>query len=374
MSEIQRKRIRLHANGEIVRIGILGCGPRAMQMARITKLVPECCRLAAMSDPQEEALKNAGTAFPEIRLFKSSDELLDSGLVDAVITEIPPSVHTEYVVKALDRGIHVLGEIPCVDSIEEGELLWKKVNESKAMYMCASNPNYRNKTLFLMKLKEMDLLGKVAYIETEYMHDMRSLKDNWRKTYESCRYCTHSLAPVLQLIEEDFTAVSCMSTYDRIGCGRTHNAMAALLHTRNNIVVRFLTAFSLPYRGPAHTTRIMAEKAIVILCNEKARLWLKGLNDFSSQNDFLEIPLTPTDSSRPIGLPILDEELFKAAHYGHNGSDIVMLKDFAGAILEGKPAPIGIREGLAMTLPGIYAAESAREGGALKEIIYPWSK
>ena len=359
---------------EVVRIGILGCGPRAMQMARITKLVPENCLLTAMSDPQEAAMNNARSAFPEIKVFKSSDELLDSGLADAVITEIPPSVHTEYVIKALDRGIHVLGEIPCVDSLEEGELLWKKVNSSKALYMCGSNPNYRAKTAFLMKLKEMDLLGKIAYIETEYMHDMRTLKDNWRKTYESCRYCTHSLGPVLQLIKEEFTAVSCMSTYDQIGCGRTHNAMAALLHTRSNIVVRFLTAFALPYRGPAHTTKIMAEKGIVELYNEKARLWLTGLNEFSAQNNFLEIPLTPVGSSRPASLPIIDEELFKAAHYGHNGCDILMLKDFTNAILNGKPSPIGIREGLAMTLPGIFAAESAREGGVLKEIKYPWSK
>ena len=57
----------------------------------------------------------------------------------------------------------------------------------------------------------------------------------------------------------------------------------------------------------------------------------------------------------------------------HNGSDNLMLKDFAEAILNGKTSPIGIREGLAMTLPGIFAAESAREGGALKQIKYPWS-
>ena len=165
-----------------------------------------------------------------------------------------------------------------------------------------------------------------------------------------------------------------MSTFDRIGCGRSHNAMACLLHTPNNVVVRFLTAFALPYHGPAHTTRIMAEKGIVELYNEKVRLWLKGLNEFSSQNDFLEIPLTPQSDARPISMRIIDEDIFQLAGHGHNGSDILMLKDFADAILNGKPSPVGIREGLAMTLPGIYAAESARDGGALKEIKYPWSK
>ena len=362
-------------NGK-VNLGIAGCGPRGMQMARIAKLLPECCVLTAMSDPGEMALARAGEAFPEIKRFRSTDEMLDSGLIDALITEIPPEIHTEYVVKALDRGIHVLGEIPCVDSIEEGEYLWRKVNASKAIYMCGSNPNYRAKTQFILKLRDLGLLGRIAYIETEYAHGSGDpVKEiTWRTAYESCRYCTHSLGPVLALTGEEFTAVSCMSTHDRLGNGRAHNVMSALLHTKDNLVVRLLTAFGVPTYGPRHTTRIFAEKANVWLYNEKASVCFKGLNEFSSDNGFMEIPLTPQGNSRPAGLPILDEEIFRAAHYGHNGSDNIMLKDFAEAILNGKPSPIGIREGLAMTLPGIFAAESAREGGALKQIKYPWSK
>lgn len=68
------------------------------------------------------------------------------------------------------RGIHVPGEIPVADSIEEGEYLYKKVNESKALYMCGSNPNYRSKVLLTKRFQEMGLLGKIAYIETEYAH------------------------------------------------------------------------------------------------------------------------------------------------------------------------------------------------------------
>ena len=73
---------------EKVRFGILGCGPRGIQMARIAKLLPDCCLLTAMSDPDENALKTAGAAFPEIKLFLSSDELLDSGLIVAVIVTL----------------------------------------------------------------------------------------------------------------------------------------------------------------------------------------------------------------------------------------------------------------------------------------------
>ena len=358
-----------------LRIGILGCGPRGRQMAGISKLLPECCQLTAMSDNNENALDSARAFFPEVKFYSSSDALIDSDTVDAVITEIPPSVHTEYVIKALERGLHVLGEIPVVNSIEEGKLLWEKVNASGTLYMCGANPNYRAKTEFIIRLRDMGLLGSIAYIETEYMHDLRSMKDEWRRTYETCRYCTHSLGPVLKLLAGDeFVSVSCMSTGDHFHCGYSHNAMSALLRTENNVVVRFLTAFGLPQNGPHHATRIYCEKGIVELYNEKARLWLTDLNEFSAENDFFEIPFTPNVSDRPKGMNITDEELFRQASYGHNGSDIAMLRDFADAVLNGEPSPIGIREGLAMTLPGIYAAESAREGGTLKQIIYPWSK
>lgn len=355
-------------------MGILGCGPRALQMAAVIKLLPECCCIAAMSDPDEQALLRAGNLFPDLKLFPSSDHLLDSGVVDAVITEIPPAIHTEYVIKALARGIHVLGEIPAVNSIEEGDSLWNAVRNTPALYMCAANANYRAKTPFMLKLRDLGLLGHIAYIETEYLHDMRGVQDDWRRTYESCRYCTHSLGPILALLAGDeLCSVACMSTGDHFNSGFAHNAMSALFRTTHNVVIRFLTAFGTPQHGPHHKTKIFCEKGIIELYNEKARVWLTDLNEFSAKNDFIEIPFTPNSTDRPLNMKIIDETLFRKAYCGHNGADLLMVRDFAEAILTQKPSPIGIRAGLSMTLPGIYAALSAREDGELKEIKYPWN-
>ena len=57
----------------------------------------------------------------------------------------------------------------------------------------------------------------------------------------------------------------------------------------------------------------------------------------------------------------------------HGGADYAMLKAFLDAVEGGGQSPIGVQEALRMTLPGIYAAESARNGGALTRIVYPWS-
>jgi len=58
---------------------------------------------------------------------------------------------------------------------------------------------------------------------------------------------------------------------------------------------------------------------------------------------------------------------------GHGGADYALLKRFFMAIRDGLPSPISLREGLRMTLPGIAAVESARLGGQLIGIRYPWS-
>ena len=41
-------------------------------------------------------------------------------------------------------------------------------------------------------------------------------------------------------------------------------------------------------------------------------------------------------------------------------------------LLTGGEPPISLKEGLRMTLPGIYAEMSAKQGGKLLEIRYPW--
>jgi len=59
---------------------------------------------------------------------------------------------------------------------------------------------------------------------------------------------------------------------------------------------------------------------------------------------------------------------------GHGGVDYALLDHFFQAILKGEPAPISLKEGLAMTLPGIYAEESAKRGGEVLRMRYPWDE
>ena len=59
---------------------------------------------------------------------------------------------------------------------------------------------------------------------------------------------------------------------------------------------------------------------------------------------------------------------------GHGGMDYAMLDQLFKQLTDGNGDIVTLKEGLAMTLPGIYAEESARRGGEVITMYYPWEK
>jgi len=58
---------------------------------------------------------------------------------------------------------------------------------------------------------------------------------------------------------------------------------------------------------------------------------------------------------------------------GHGGMDYAMLGRFFKVLLAGsKKVPTDLREGLRMTIPGIYAEESSKRNGEVLTMHYPW--
>ena len=57
---------------------------------------------------------------------------------------------------------------------------------------------------------------------------------------------------------------------------------------------------------------------------------------------------------------------------GHGGADYALFDHMFKAMTAGEDMPITLRDGLIMTLPGIYAVNSLKQGGAKVTIHYPW--
>jgi len=147
--------------------------------------------------------------------------------------------------------------------------------------------------------------------------------------------------------------------------------MAALFRTRSNVVVHVLTSFVNYYCSEGHHYRVFTTKG----CFERTPAYqtfrkspaekertLFYSKDLYGDKNWIELP---SDYVRP-------EHAREVKATGHGGADYALLDRFFNALRNGEPSPISLREGLRMTLPGLYAAESARRGGELVRIKYPW--
>ncbi len=366
-----------------IRMGLVGYGLRGRYLLGMAARQWDGVTAAGICEILPDSLDQARKDFPEAGHFADIDAMLDAAGLDALLIETPAQLHAGFAVKALARGIHVLSDIPCVASVEEADALWAAQGKSRAFYMAGANPNMAGWIETALDLKKRGLLGDPFYIEAEYVHDCREYweKTPWRKPSAASprfpiTYCTHSLGPVLRLIEEDFEWVSCFDTGSHInGEEGQHDAMAALLRTKRNVVVRLLTSFinNVP-GGTQHNYRFFTTKGAfartppypTFQSTEHAAQarTLFCTTELYGYKNWIELPIDAY--SRP--------EYADKKEAGHGGMDYAMMDVFLKAVRSGGPSPISLREGLRMTLPGIYAAESARQGGALVRIRYPWSR
>ncbi len=332
----------------------------------------------AVCDKVPEILDNVRNDLPETNVYTDFDEMLESENLDAVLIGTPATCHAEFSIKALKKNIHVLSEIPCINRIEEAAPLWQAQMESSAFYMTGANPNFWAFVETAVDLKNKGLFGEPYYIECTYIHDLNRYFERtpWRRTYEPIKYSTHSLGPVLRLVDEDLKWVSCFDTGSHINkITDEHDAMAALFRTPSNVVVRLLVSFRNKTPAGGHHYRFLTTKGSFERTPpyrthrkeavESARTLFYSEELYGNKN-WIELPsdtMRPEYASRP-----------NIRESGHGGADYVMMDHFFKAVRNNGPSPINLREGLRMTLPGLYALESARRGGKLTKIEYPWSK
>jgi predicted dehydrogenase len=337
---------------------------------------------AAICEIARHSLEVARKEFPKAGHYADFDQMLTEVPMDALLIETPAHLHAEFASKALARNIHVLSDIPTVNSVEEGNLLWAAHLKSKAFYMTGANPNMSGWIEAALDLKRRGLFGEPYYIEAAYLHDCRSLWEitPWRKPKAGpeerlpIQYCTHSLGPALKLIDEDLEWVSCFDTGSHVtGEPGVHDAMTAIFRTKSNIVVHLLTSFchNSPI-GYQHNYRFFTDKGAFErtlayptfksaerAAQQRTLFYSKELYGYKN---WIELPI---DGTRP--------EYADKKDSGHGGMDYAMMDVFFKAVRTGGPSPISLREGLRMTLPGVYAAASSRKGGELTRIVYPWS-
>lgn len=366
-----------------INVGVVGLGHRGRHMASLAKRGFEFVDIKAVCDidpalwhetqwlqtqPMKEIL-------PGTRFYEDYSRMLEENDLDFVMVETGADVHAEFCIKALNRDINVFSDIPSVASLDEAKRLWDAEQKSKGRLMTGANPNEWGFVRTLVDLYQKGLLGEPYYMEAEYLHTIflyssegknLTVHSPWRKVMPPILYCTHSLGPLLRILKEDLRYVVCMGTGVHIDPqGQRDDMQAALFQTESGVTVRLLRCGNCRAMIGHHSYRVFGTNGYFERTD--ARGDTPPVTRFNSYGLYGASKLTEL----PVDM-MPHEYADNPLAQGHGGADFALLDDMFTAFLQGREMPISLRDGLRMTLPGIYAAESSRRKGEKLTIRYPW--
>lgn len=190
---------------EKVRLGIIGIGGMGTNHAKsiLEGQVPNM-ELTAVADIRQCRLDWASKNFPEeVAIFDDGRKLIDSGTCDAVLVATPHYLHPEFVIYALEHGVHALSEKPAGVYTKQVRLMNEAAAKSDKTFAIMLNQRtnciYR-KLHEMIKSGELGAMKRVNWIITDWYRN-QSYYDaaGWKATWDGegggvlLNQCPHQL-------------------------------------------------------------------------------------------------------------------------------------------------------------------------------------
>jgi myo-inositol 2-dehydrogenase/D-chiro-inositol 1-dehydrogenase/scyllo-inositol 2-dehydrogenase (NAD+) len=121
-------------SGEL-RVAVVGAGRAGMVHARNIAAGVGGATLAALADPNEDALAAGAEETGCERTFADPQQAVTADGVDAVVIASPTFTHAELAIAALAAGKHVLCEKPLASTVAEAEAIARAASESDAAFL-----------------------------------------------------------------------------------------------------------------------------------------------------------------------------------------------------------------------------------------------
>jgi predicted dehydrogenase len=316
------------------------------------------CEVVAVCDPKTDVADEVSKRWNVPWVYGDFDSFIEADM-DIVVVATPREFHVSQSIAALERGMHVLCEVPAVVTLDECEPLVKAVRNGPGKYMMAENCNF---WAFIESWREMvtqGRIGKIIYAEAEYIHAIPQLmrtpdgKPTWRAFLPPIHYCTHSLGPILSLADDRCVSVVGMNTGSNVDTEfGTIDMEAGLFKTASGAVIKILTGFSLIREPAFHYYSVYGTRGVLERGRGQDRCF-GYFKDVPNLHGMVELPLTTSHPRLPAW----------AASGGHGTAEYMMIKAFVDAIVEDKEPPIDVYRALDYTVPGLCAHISAEEGG-----------
>lgn len=149
----------------MIRVGICGFGYWGPNLARSFAANPIFC-ITAVAERRPERQAKAFEVLRSVKIFDDADELINSGLVDAVAIATPVSTHYPLAARALRRRLHVLVEKPLAASVAEAEELVHIAETQNVKLLVDHVYVFHDVVLKLQELKATGAIGAISYFNS----------------------------------------------------------------------------------------------------------------------------------------------------------------------------------------------------------------
>jgi predicted dehydrogenase len=344
-----------------LRWGIAGLGRGRSMIKSLSEVAG--CEVVAVCDANPRTLAQ----YDGLQTYTDYEQFIEQADVDVVGVITPGPEHAEQSILALEAGRHVLSETPCVYSIDEAQAVVDAVRRSGCKYMLAEDYIWMGWCQNLKQIAETGKLGEIVFAEAEYTHDCRGgmlvdsegqryhtskwgsrddLRPTWRATdLPPLFYCSHSLGPLLYLMEDRCTVATGLHTGARVApevC--TVDMESGLLQTEAGRAIRLTSGFCIahPFSLFVGLYGTRGSIRMVNLGQLQVKAWFE---EDAQSDDWWDLPMEY--QGRADGRPWVS----------------VMLEEFAVSIVNDTEPPVDVYRSMEYTLPGICAHMSAEQGG-----------
>ncbi len=146
--------------GHIAQVAVLPAFAKAKKNSVLTALVTD--------DPKKATKISKKYKVPAVYSYEQYDELLRSDVVDALYICLPNNMHTEFTVRALNAGVHVLCEKPLALSVRDCREIAGASEASGAKLMTAYRLHFEESNLAALKICKSKQLGEIRYFSSNF--------------------------------------------------------------------------------------------------------------------------------------------------------------------------------------------------------------
>jgi len=265
-----------------LKIGLIGCGPRSIAAVNFNNI--ENCKVVAVCDKIENLAKLRAKSLNldmEKAVVLDHRELLKDKEIDAVYVCVEPENNAKLVCESLESGKDTYCDVPLALTMEECWEIVVAVERSKRKFILGEQTRFAPMTEAWTKMVRDGRLGKILYASGQYLHGMgndryyldsitgerldyrkiennsNSVKSRMWKLEHPIHYLPHELSPLLRVINDRVTRVSCIGTRKQSYVHEwfTMSDMeVALMQTENDVILRMAAGFTVDTMKTAQNT------------------------------------------------------------------------------------------------------------------------